>query len=496
MLRSYPITKNLVFTRFVVAFVAILLVFTVSVLPESASATNKKYAGIVVDAKTGKTLYADRADEFRYPASLTKIMTLYIVFEELQAGRLNLNSRLKISKYAANQPPSKIGIKVGNPITVQTAIRALVTKSANDVATAVAENISGSERAFAERMTRTAKSIGMKKTTFRNAHGLPNSRQETTARDMAILGRAIQERFPKYYKYFSTRSFTFRGTTYRNHNKLLGQVKGVDGIKTGFINASGYNLVTSVKRNQRHIVAVVMGGRSGNSRNNHMKDLIKRFINKASNESKRSYVLATNQRRTGYIHELDYNKTAIPKIKPTSTQLFAFVSEDDNRSDLEVLLDKVSSPNGTQNPNAESAKITPHEESIEVPTTSSSKSQKPLGPIPILKQSTKYYKEVEQAQAETTVPLGSNSGINEPGTWRLQIAIVPTQESAINLLNKAQNKVGGQIASHQSYTEPHKFRNGTRHFKAQFVGFNSKSDVYSACREVKKAKFGCLVIKN
>ena len=173
---------------------------------------------------------------------------------------------------------------MGHPITVRTAIRALVTKSANDVATAVAENISGSERKFAERMTRTARSIGMKNTTFRNAHGLPNSQQKTTARDMAILGRAIQERFPKNYKFFSTRTFEFRGRTYSNHNRLLGRVKGVDGIKTGYINASGYNLVTSLKRDQRHIVAVVMGGRSGASRNNHMTDLINRYLKKASTE--------------------------------------------------------------------------------------------------------------------------------------------------------------------------------------------------------------------
>ena len=349
MFKSFSNANDIAIPKIILALSAILFIFTVTSFPESAFAANNKYAGIVIDAKTGKTLYADRADVLRYPASLTKIMTLYIVFEELQAGRLNLESRLKISKYAANQPPSKIGIRVGHPITVRTAIRALVTKSANDVATAVAENISGSERAFAERMTRTARSIGMKDTTFRNAHGLPNSQQRTTARDMAKLGRAIQERFPKNYEFFSTRTFQFRGRTYNNHNRLLGRVSGVDGIKTGYINASGYNLVTSVKRDQRHIVAVVMGGRTGASRNNHMIDLINRYINKASTGSKRSFVLTTNQRQNGYIHDFDQIKTVTPKLKPNTPQLLAFASEEDNRSNLEVLLNKVSAPSIPQN---------------------------------------------------------------------------------------------------------------------------------------------------
>ena len=355
-------------------FYTLLIIFVLALattLPEDAKA-NSKYAGIVIDAKTGKTLYADQADVPRYPASLTKIMTLYIVFEELQSKRMNLDTRLSISKYAATQPPSKIGIRVGHPITVRTAIRALVTKSANDVATAVAENISGSETKFAARMTRTAKSIGMKQTTFRNAHGLPNSQQRTTARDMAILGRAIQERFPNYYEFFSTRTFKFRGRTYSNHNRLLGRIKGVDGIKTGYINASGYNLVTSLKRDQRHIVAVVMGGRTGTSRNNHMIDLINRYLNKASTGSKRSYVLAASQRKTGYIHDFDQISIVKPKIKPAS-QLLAFAAEsnnNNNKSDLQILLNKVSTGgNNTQQTPTKTVKVEENQEPITIQTT-------------------------------------------------------------------------------------------------------------------------------
>lgn len=259
--------------------------------PAAANA-NSKYAGIVVDAKTGKTLYASNADAYRYPASLTKIMTLYVLFEEMEAGRLSLNSRLKVSKYAASRPPTKLGLKRGGTIKVKDAILGLITKSANDASTVIAENISGSEKNFAVRMTRTARQLGMSKTTFKNPHGLPNSAQRTTARDMATLGRAIQERFPQYYGYFKTRSFKYKGRRFGNHNRLLGRVKGVDGIKTGYTRASGFNLTSSVKRNGRHIVAVVMGGKTGARRNAHMTDLIRRYLPKASKGKRTAPLIA------------------------------------------------------------------------------------------------------------------------------------------------------------------------------------------------------------
>lgn len=285
-------------------------------IPATAMA-NPKYAGIVVDAKTGKTLYASSADAYRYPASLTKIMTLYVVFEELEAGRLSLDSRLNVSKYAAGRPPSKLGLKPGGTIKVKDAILALVTKSANDVATVIAENIGGSEKKFGKRMTRTARQLGMSKTTFLNPHGLPNSGQRTSARDMARLGIAIQERFPKYYGYFKTRAYKYKGRTYGNHNKLLGRVKGVDGIKTGFIRASGFNLVTSVNRDGRHIVAVVMGGRTGASRNAQMTKLIGRYLHKASKGRKSAPLIATRAVQPTF-DAASLDNPPLPAAKPGS----------------------------------------------------------------------------------------------------------------------------------------------------------------------------------
>jgi D-alanyl-D-alanine carboxypeptidase len=248
----------------------------------SSSTQAAPYADIVVDANTGTVLHSTNPDAQRHPASLTKIMTLYLLFEQLEAGKLKLDSQLKVSEEAAGQNPTKLGLKPGSTLAVEDAIKGMVTRSANDAAVVVAEAIAGDEREFAKLMTRKAQALGMSRTVYKNASGLPDNDQITTARDQSTLGRAVQERFPRYYKFFSIRTFTFRGQSISNHNHLLGKVEGVDGIKTGYINASGFNLVTSVHRGNRYLVAVVMGGSSGASRDARMRDLISEKIAQAS----------------------------------------------------------------------------------------------------------------------------------------------------------------------------------------------------------------------
>jgi D-alanyl-D-alanine carboxypeptidase len=235
----------------------------------------------VVDGNTGRVLYASAAEALRHPASLTKIMTLYLLFERLEAGRIKLDTPLKVSERASEQAPTKLGLKPGQTVAVEDAIKAVVTKSANDAAVAIAENLAGDEPEFAKLMTQKARALGMERTTYVNASGLPDDDQITTAADQALLGRAIQERFPRYYKYFSTEEFVYHGAAMRNHNHLLG-VGGVDGIKTGYTRASGFNLVTSVHRDGRYIVAVVMGGRSASQRDARMRELINDHIKEAS----------------------------------------------------------------------------------------------------------------------------------------------------------------------------------------------------------------------
>jgi D-alanyl-D-alanine carboxypeptidase len=240
------------------------------------------YASIVVDGNSGSVLQQSNPDAPRHPASLTKVMTLYLLFERLDAGRIKLDSQLKVSEHASEQSPTKLGLKPGQTISVEDAIKGIVTKSANDAAVTIAENLGGDEDRFAQMMTQKAHALGMSRTTYVNASGLPDDDQITTARDQALLGRAIQDRFPRYYKYFSTDHFVYHGEAMRNHNHLLGSVDGVDGIKTGFTRASGFNLLTSVHRDGRFIIGVVMGGPSSSERDDRMRDLIHDHIREAS----------------------------------------------------------------------------------------------------------------------------------------------------------------------------------------------------------------------
>jgi D-alanyl-D-alanine carboxypeptidase len=239
-------------------------------------------ASIVVDGNTGSVLEAANPDAPRHPASLTKVMTLYLLFERLDSGKMRLDTPLKVSQHAADQDPTKLDLKPGSTISVEDAIKGIVTRSANDAAVTIAENIGGDETTFARMMTQKAHALGMTRTTYMNASGLPDDDQNTTARDQALLGRAIQDRFPRYYKYFSTESFVFHGESIHGHNHLLGSVEGVDGIKTGFTRASGFNLLTSVHRDGHFLVAVVMGGHSALERDAHMRDLIGEHVKEAA----------------------------------------------------------------------------------------------------------------------------------------------------------------------------------------------------------------------
>ena len=243
-----------------------------------SSSAKAKYASFIINENTKRIYHNTNADTRNYPASLTKIMTLYMVFDALKNKKISMNTKFKISKRAARQPPSKLNLSAGSSITVKNAILALITKSANDVATVVAENLGKSERNFARLMTRKAKKLGMTRTTFKNASGLPNRGQLSTARDMAILGMAIRKNHPNFFKLFKTKSFVYKGIKYTNHNNLLSNYSGTDGIKTGYTNASGFNLVASVERNGQRIIGVVFGGKKARSRDKHMINLLNKYF--------------------------------------------------------------------------------------------------------------------------------------------------------------------------------------------------------------------------
>lgn len=267
------------------ALLALFLSACVSAIPTAPRPIeSEKYAAIVVDATSGAVLYQYAAEQPRYPASLTKLMTVYMLFEALDQGRIQKATPIPVSDAARAQPPTKIGFRAGETIDVDSAIRALVIRSANDVAVAVAEFLGGTEADFARQMTARARSLGLAQTSFANASGLPDPGQRTSARDMARLSLALRQRFPHHYHYFGERSFVYAGRTIRSHNELIGEVAGVDGLKTGYIRASGYNLATSIRRDGRSVVAVVMGGESAADRNARMKQLIDQFMPMATRE--------------------------------------------------------------------------------------------------------------------------------------------------------------------------------------------------------------------
>ncbi|QOJ24266.1 MAG: D-alanyl-D-alanine carboxypeptidase [Gammaproteobacteria bacterium] len=286
---------------------------------------NSRSASIVIDADTGAVLHESHADASRYPASLTKMMTLYLLFEAIEHRRMTLDSRMPVSVHAASMPSTNIGLRAGDSISVREAIPALIVRSANDVAAVVAEALGTSEAGFGRMMTEKARKLGMHSTTFRNASGLPNNEQKTTARDMVTLSMRLIKDFSKYYHYFSTQSFSYKGITYKSHNRMVRNMPGVDGLKTGFIRASGFNVATSAKRGNRRLVAVVMGGNTAAARDQHMAQLLDRSFNQGSTQ------LAGNT-ATSLAASTDTKKDKILVSKPKSAAAIERGTESSVRS--------------------------------------------------------------------------------------------------------------------------------------------------------------------
>lgn len=419
--------------RLLGAFAAVTMAVAATfTAPSAAVAAENNYAAMVVDAKTGEVLFSRNADAQRYPASLTKVMTLYLLFEDLERGRLSLNTRIEVSANAAAQAPTSLGLAAGQTIRVEDAILALVTKSANDVAMAVAESLAGSQSAFAQRMNQTARALGMNHTTFRNPHGLPDSGQITTARDMITLGRAIQDRFPQYYPYFATEVFVWNGTRIGNHNNLLGSVEGVNGIKTGYTRASGFNLLTSVNRDGRQVVAIVMGGNTAASRDAHMRELIETYLPRASTGPRTSPLLIASVPAS----------TPAPVPRPNPLQ---FPSGPDP-----MLTAAVTAPEGD-----------------------------PIADV------------VAQGDADARIGEVAAESITPTGEWLVQIGAPPTEAGAQSLLAEAGSLVPG-LGSLAPMVETYVSGSAT-YYRARFAGFSSREAAQAACDQLERLDFDCYV---
>jgi D-alanyl-D-alanine carboxypeptidase len=500
------------------------------------------YAALVIDANSGSVLHAANADALRHPASLTKIMTLYLLFEQIEAGKLKLDSRLDVSEHAAEQAPSKLGLQPGQTISVEDAIRALVTKSANDTAVVVAEAIGGDEETFARMMTRKARALGMGRTVYANASGLPDADQLTTARDQATLGRAIQDRFPRYYRYFATPAFVYRGRAMRNHNKLLGRVHGVDGIKTGYTRASGFNLVSSVQRGNRHIVAVVLGGASGGARDARMRALIEQHIASAS-----------TQRTVARIAEP--TEVAAAPAKPAAPEPQARMARADSMGPIAAVPAPIEpaapAPVTTSSVTAQPIAPLPAPTAVHQPRPGSGEPINPVkvktitvragnvqtamliplvSPAPQATVAPAHFAATARVVTAPTPPPGARPGIlgvlpveapaptpalydaaaatstpvtlpaaaarspHPRGPWIIQVGAFPKETEAQERLREAQSLAKSLVARAEPFTE--RITKGSQElYRARFAGFDQDA-AEAACRYFKRNEIACMAIKN
>jgi D-alanyl-D-alanine carboxypeptidase len=511
--------------------------------PSAGESYQPSYASIVVDANSGAVMQATNADSPRHPASLTKIMTLYLLFERLEQGKVKLTTDLPVSAHAAVQAPSKLGLKPGESIRVETAIRAIVTKSANDVAVIVAEALGGDEASFARMMTAKAQALGMSQTVYRNASGLPDDQQITTARDQATLGRAIQDRFPNYYQYFATRSFEYRGKSIRNHNHLLGAVDGLDGIKTGYIHDSGFNIVTSVRRANHYVVAVVFGGRTANARDARVRSLIDNNINIAAVkrtappviEGRETAVARRDSKdgkeddRTGSAPVRVASAAQAPAppatdapaagstdpIKPVTVRTVAVHPGTVYAASLTPLPSDsrqlTPAPAVTNAANITTIAVRSEPPPAEltvaaVPPPASSPTASPPAltpvaaapaPVPVPPTAAKAAPPAKVASAGNSVPVPTASAapaIKPRGTWLIQIGALPDESEAKQRLETAQSKAKDLLGRADPFTE--RTEKGDKVlFRARFAGLE-KDQAEAACKHLKRSAIPCMLLKN
>lgn len=504
------------------AAVLVALALSISAAAPAHSIENlRKYAGIVVDAKSGKILYEDAADAKRYPASVAKVMTLYILFQELKAGNLSLSTKMTVSRHAAAAVPTKLGLRAGSTISVEDAIKSLVTLSANDMARVIAEHISGTESKFAERMTATARAMGMRNTTYRNASGLPDGGQVTTVRDQAILGIAIYQHFPQYYEYFQTKSFKFGGKTYGNHNRVLGYMGAVDGIKTGYINAAGSNLLTAARKDNRHIVIVAFGFNSAASRDEKVRQLVSAYLGKGrrgdylqtamvpvpGRQGNSQFALA-QPRKPGF---------AMPTPMP-DFRLAALVAGNGARPQAQpqVAVASAAAPVDLPTPMPTDLGLSP---AVQAATVLAAPSQaEPAYPsqdvIGAWLSETYNLGAPPAALGQTApsaplLPPGNvGGGAGQPvdlmhsgsvaeaapvGGWIVQIGAGPSEDSARAMLADAASKVGA-LGDFRSYVERFE-KSGQIFYRARFVGFGGRDDANAMCSRLKDQNLACLAMQ-
>lgn len=511
---------------FVRAIVAIALVLGLSLhlaAPAHAIENLRKYAGIVVDAKSGQVLYEEAGDQKRYPASVAKVMTLYVLFQELQAGNLSLSTKMTVSKHAASAVPTKLGLRAGSTISVEDAIKSLVTLSANDMARVIAEHISGTESKFAERMTATARAMGMRNTTYRNASGLPDGGQVTTVRDQAILGIAIYQHFPQYYEFFQTTAFRYNGKTYGNHNRVLGYMGAVDGIKTGYINAAGSNLLTAARKDNRHIVIVAFGFNSAGARDEKVRQLVASYLPKGRRGDYLQTAMVPQPGRQGNsnvqvaVAQPTQPVFVMPMPLPGFRLAELAAAQNAPAAQPPIALASAAPVPAAQptdlglQPAVQAAAVLAAPTQAPVPAYPSQdiigawlSDTYNLGAPPAALGSTR-----PSAPLEPPASVGTDAAPQQPidlmtsgsvqtagladGAWIVQIGAGPSEDSARAMLSDAASKVGG-LGNFRSYVERFE-KNGQVFYRARFVGFGDRDDAAAMCGRLKDADLACLAMQ-
>jgi D-alanyl-D-alanine carboxypeptidase len=483
-------------------------------------------------------LYESAADAARYPASVTKVMTLYVLFQELDAGNIKLSDKMTVSKHAAKAVPTKLGLKAGSKITVENAIKALVTLSANDMARVIAEHISGSESKFAERMTATARALGMSRTTYRNASGLPDSKQITTVRDQAILGVAIYQHFPSYYEYFQTKSFSYGKRTYGNHNRLLGE-RGVDGIKTGYTKASGFNLLTAARKDGHHIVVAAFGFDKSGSRDAKVRELVKKYGTKGRSGGYLDVAMIPVPGRKGATVQIASTDpvpvTPLPYPAWRLDQQVMVASAPVTDVEAEMVMTASVAPSPEARPADLPARVptqataaissvapTPRDRPLDVigawisdtlqlgaepaplgQTTPSAPLLPPVGigdagePIDLMTSGAIGEGDVTEVAAVTEQPMPAPIAAAPAvpaDAWIVQIGAAPTEAGASSLLSDAASGVSA-LGGMKSYVEKFE-KNGQVFYRARFAGFAGRDDAKAMCSELKKVKMSCLAMQS
>lgn len=452
------------------------------VCADVASSLAARPAAIVVDAKTGKVLYSADANGRRYPASLTKMMTLYLTFEAMAKGKISKNSPVVFSAHASAEAPTKLGVKPGGSVTVETAILSIVTKSANDSATALGEMIGGNEPTFARMMTAKARALGMNGTVFRNANGLPDPGQFTTARDMATLGIALREHFPQYYGYFSQRSFLYGRQRINGHNRLLGRIKGVDGIKTGYTRASGFNLVSSVNDGNRRLVAVVMGGTSGGSRDNQMAGLINTYMPRASTRGGGDLVAkaeSSNPIKALAQVLLPKHDAPTPDDKPIAVASADDTAVADDKAVAEDATVAQGDSDDEESAEAEAPKLTVPAKKVKTVIVAAPKVATA---------------QVVSAYAEPAPAVDPVNTASVPSGWAIQVASSPKQSEAQAFLDKTSKQAPKVLADAAGFTVAFE-KGGVTYYRARFGGFGSKDAAWKACTALKKKNIECYAVQ-